>query len=88
MLEFNPHWGAVVGADMGVTHLTASVADMAARVLADREIPCRIEDGPGACLHTVQEQVQQAVEAAQVAPCTFAPTGWGFPARWTSRPVR
>lgn len=79
MLEINPHWGAVVGVDMGVTHLTVIVADIAARVLADREIPWRIEDGPEACLHMVQEQVQQAVEAAQVAPAHIRAYGVGVP---------
>lgn len=79
MLAINPHWGAVVGVDMGVTHLTVVVADVTARVLAEREIPWRIEDGPEACLETVQKQVQQAVEAAHIPPAHIRAYGVGVP---------
>ncbi len=79
LLELNPDWGAVVGVDMGVTHLTIIVADIAARVHKAREIPWRIADGPEACLSTVRAEVQRTLAAAQVPPERVRAYGVGVP---------
>lgn len=79
LLTINPDYGLVVGVDMGVTHLTVVVADMAARVLADREVPWSINAGPTACLAEVQRLVRTLLQELQATPEQVRAYGVGVP---------
>ena len=50
VLEIDPTRGYVVGIDYGSSHISLLVADMAARILEEIEVPIDIQDGPKICL--------------------------------------
>lgn len=45
-LAFNPRMGVILAADLGAAHGRLAVCDLAGEVLAEREAPIRIADGP------------------------------------------
>jgi len=58
MLDLNPQAGRLIGIDIGATHLTLVVTDLAAHVLGEVESPWPIERGPEACLQQVDRLVR------------------------------
>jgi glucokinase-like ROK family protein len=50
MLDVNPQAGRLLGIDIGATHVTLVLTDLAAQVLGEIESPWPIERGPEACL--------------------------------------
>jgi glucokinase-like ROK family protein len=50
VLEIDPTRGYVVGIDFGASHIGLLVADTAARILEETEVPIDIQDGPEVCL--------------------------------------
>jgi len=66
LLEMDPHYGYVVGIDMGATHLGIMVSDFSANVVNDLELPFSITDGPDICLPKVDKQVQHLLSISGV----------------------
>lgn len=52
-LAFNPRAGSILAVDLGATHATVAVADLAGNILATRTHPQDIADGPESVLDTV-----------------------------------
>src|SRR5690242_14334981 len=50
LVHFNAAAGYVLGVDMGRSHLTIMLSDLAAQVVASRSGPFDVALGPGACL--------------------------------------
>jgi glucokinase-like ROK family protein len=57
VLEINPEGGYVLGVDIGATHVTILLANMAAHVLKDIEWPINIDDGPSVVLGSVDSHL-------------------------------
>jgi glucokinase-like ROK family protein len=55
LLAINPHYGYVVGIDMGATHLGLVVTDFSAHVLEEIEYPFTVADGPQKCLPKINQ---------------------------------
>src|SRR4030065_1750811 len=53
LLEINPHYGYLVGIDMGATHLGMVLTNFAAQVLQAMEVPYDVNLGPDVCLPQV-----------------------------------
>lgn len=58
LLEMNPEKGHVLGVDIGATHLRVVLADYAAQVLNEIEIPFDVRLGPDTCLAQVDTRVR------------------------------
>lgn len=57
VLEIDPDRGYVLGVDIGATHVTVLLANLAAHVLKDIEWPINIDDGPNIVLGSVDEHL-------------------------------
>lgn len=79
LLEIDPRRGHVIGIDLGATHLGLYLADLAAHVLMEVEIPFDVSRGPDVCLREVDEQVRMLVEAAGLSPQEVLAVGIGVP---------
>lgn len=79
LLEIDPQRGFVVGVDIGVTHLTLVLSDIAARVIREVEVPFDVSDGPDAGLRKVDEQVQALLDQAGLALQDVLTIGVGVP---------
>jgi glucokinase-like ROK family protein len=64
VLEINPDRGFVVGVDLGATHVTLLLANMAAHVIRDIEKPIHVEDGPRIVLDQVNEYLTELLEGS------------------------
>jgi glucokinase-like ROK family protein len=53
LLAINPHFGHVVGIDMGATHLRLLVTDFSAHVISEVEHPFSVAQGPVQCLSQI-----------------------------------
>lgn len=62
LLEINPLRGYVVGVDMGFSHLSVALADLAARVIQEVEVPFDITRGPEVCLAEVDQHIHRLVD--------------------------
>lgn len=62
ILEVNPAHGQVIGIDMGATHLTIALANFAAQVLDEIEIPFDITQGPEPCLAQAEALLTELLE--------------------------
>lgn len=62
LLEINHERGKVIGVDMGATHLTIALANLAAQVLDEIEIPFDITQGPEPCLAQVESLMTELLE--------------------------
>ena len=79
LLEVNPRRGTVAGVDFGATHLTILVADFAAQVIAEKEIPLDIADGPQACLEQAHHLLDSLLAGAGLSFSDLAAVGVGVP---------
>jgi glucokinase-like ROK family protein len=57
LLAINPHYGTIVGIDMGATHLRLVVTDYSAHVLEEIEHPFSVADGPAECLKLIDQDL-------------------------------
>ncbi|HEX7976802.1 MAG TPA: ROK family transcriptional regulator [Anaerolineales bacterium] len=64
LLEINPQRGYVVGVDIGATHLSLLLADMAARVVSEFEAPFDVSQGPQVCLPQIDRHVRTLLDQA------------------------
>jgi glucokinase len=55
----NPHWGYVVGIDMGGSHLHFALADFCGEILSDSNEKVRPEDGPRKMIAQIKEGIRQ-----------------------------
>jgi len=59
VLEINPARGYVVGIDLGASHISILITNMAARILGEVEAPIEIQDGPTVCLNRADQLLQE-----------------------------
>jgi glucokinase-like ROK family protein len=62
ILEINPERGWVLGIDMGATHLTIILTNLAAQVIDENETDFDISDGPKNCIAQVNKLVGEMLE--------------------------
>ena len=78
-LEINPKRGCVAGVDMGATHLTIMVANCAAHVIAEKEIPFDIAQGPKVCIEQADLLLREVVSGAGLQMSDLLAIGVGVP---------
>jgi glucokinase-like ROK family protein len=78
-LEINPQRGFVVGVDMGATHLTILIANCAAHVIEELEMPFDITRGPVACLDQADAVLREVTEKAGIRLKDLLAFGLGVP---------
>src|SRR5579884_1561774 len=66
-VHFNEAAGYVLGIDMGRSHCTVILTDLAARVLARRSFACDTDRGPEFCLELIVAQVRSFAREQGVA---------------------
>ncbi len=62
VLEINPDQGYVVGIDLGSTHVTLLLANLAAHVVKEIDLPVNVEDGPRVVLDKVNQYLDELLE--------------------------
>jgi len=78
-LAVNPEHGYVAGIDMGATHLTVIIADCAAHVVEEEEVPLRIADGPSLCIERAETLLQKLLQHAGLQLGKLLAIGLGVP---------
>lgn len=79
LLEINAKRGMVAGIDMGATHLTILIANFAAQVLAENEIPFDIANGPTDCIQRADENLRSLLAGLGLGLPDLAAIGLGVP---------
>lgn len=79
LLEINATRGMVAGIDMGASHLTILIANFAAQVLAENEIPFNIADGPRDCIQKADETLHSLLAGLGLGLANLAAIGLGVP---------
>ncbi|MGC8855473.1 MAG: ROK family protein [Anaerolineae bacterium] len=79
VLEINPQRAYVAGVDMGATHLTMMIANSAAHILEEKEIPFDISQGPQVCLEQADALLRELLEKAQLRLNDILAIGVGVP---------
>jgi predicted NBD/HSP70 family sugar kinase len=76
---FAPSARVVLGVDLGATHARLALTDLASTVLAQRELPLLITDGPDVVLDRVAETGAELLREAGRSPSELAGVGVGLP---------
>ena len=76
---FAPSARVVLGVDLGATHARLAVTDLASAVLAQRELPLLITDGPGPVLARVAATGTELLHEAGRSVADLAGVGVGLP---------
>ena len=79
LLSIHAGRGVVAGIDMGATHLTILLANFSAQVIAEREIPFEIANGPQACLGQADQVLKELLQSANLGMADLAAVGLGVP---------
>jgi glucokinase-like ROK family protein len=79
ILEVNAPRGHVIGIDMGASHLSIILADFAAQVLDEIEVPFRVADGPELCVSTANNLVEELLKKNQFSNTQISAIGLGVP---------
>jgi len=79
LLSVNPDRFLVAGIDMGATHLTVLLANVSAKVIAEREIPFDIAQGPTICLDQADALLKELLSGAKLQMKDIAAIGIGVP---------
>jgi glucokinase-like ROK family protein len=79
LLTINAERGFVAGIDMGASHLTILIANFAAQVLAEREIPLTIANGPNECIQKADQLLQSLLKGLGKDLRDLAAIGLGVP---------
>jgi len=91
-VAFNPLAGVVIAVDLGATHATVAVADLAANILTSNTHPLDIADGPERVLDSVIAEGGILLEQQGIAPSHVVGVGIGVPGpvehRRAARPIR
>ena len=78
-MAFNPLAGVVIAVDLGATHATVAVADLAANILTSHTHPLDIADGPERVLDSVIAEGAGLLERQGIAPTQVVGVGIGVP---------
>jgi predicted NBD/HSP70 family sugar kinase len=76
---FAPSARVVLGVDLGATHARLAVTDLASTILAQRELPLLITDGPDRVLDVVAETGAELLREAGRSTSELAGVGVGLP---------
>jgi predicted NBD/HSP70 family sugar kinase len=76
---FAPSARVVLGVDLGATHARLALTDLASTILAQRELPLLITDGPDLVLDRVAETGAELLREAGRTPAELAGVGVGLP---------
>ena len=79
LLEINAKQGTVAGLDFGATHLTVIIANFAAQVAAEKEIPLDIAQGPQFCLEQAHQLLDSLLAGAGLGFSNLTAVGVGVP---------
>jgi glucokinase-like ROK family protein len=79
LLSINAGRGTVAGIDMGATHLTVLIANFSAQVIAEKEIPFNIADGPTTCIDQADQLLRELLQGANLSLQNLAAIGVGVP---------
>jgi glucokinase-like ROK family protein len=79
LVHFHAAAGYILGVDMGRTHLTAVLADLAANTLARRSGPFDADRGPNACLPELADELRAFLDEQRVAWNQVVGVGMGMP---------
>lgn len=79
MLQINPTRGRVIGIDMGATHLTIALANLASQVIDEIEIPFDITQGPIPCLAQTDALLTELLEKNDTRIEHILAIGMGVP---------
>lgn len=91
MLAFDLRAKAIIGIDLGATHGTVGVTDLAGRILVEERTELLISDGPAAILDWAVGTAERLIERAGYSPRDVLGIGVGVPGpveHSTGRPVR
>src|SRR5690606_24474564 len=91
MLAFDLRAKAIIGIDLGATHGTVGVTDLAGRILVEERTELLISDGPAAILDWAVGTAERLSERAGYSPRDVLGIGVGVPGpveHSTGRPVR
>ncbi len=78
-IAFNAQAGSILAIDLGATHATVAVADLAGRIHASRTHPLDIADGPESVLDAVVEEGGALLDASTGARQHLVGVGVGVP---------
>ncbi|MEV5069227.1 ROK family transcriptional regulator [Microbacterium sp. LMI12-1-1.1] len=78
-VAFNPLAGVVIAVDLGATHATVAVADLAADILISNTHPLDIADGPERVLDSVIAEGASLLEQRGIAASAVVGVGIGVP---------
>ncbi len=79
LLEINAEHGTVAGIDMGATHLTILIANFAAQVLAEKEIPFDIAKDPNDCIPQADQLLRELLASINLDVKSLSAIGVGVP---------
>jgi len=83
-LEINPNRGRVIGVDLGASHLEVILADFAGRLIAEKEIAYKPENGPEDCLDRIEEITRTLITESGFETKDVYALGMGVPGPVTS----
>jgi hypothetical protein len=79
LLELKPGAGGLLGIDIGASHVTMLLTDMAAHVLAEAEHSWPVARGPEACLENLRAMFDQLMDQPAAAGVQPVAIGVGVP---------
>ena len=79
LLALAPSAGYAVGIDFGHSHVRVAVADLAHRILCEREEALAVDVDPVRCLDAAAELVRETLQSAGVATSAVIGVGVGVP---------
>ncbi len=79
LLEITPEAGYIAGIDMGATHLRAVITNFGAHVVAEKEIPFDIAQGPESCITQADQLLQDLLSNKNIDLDTLSAVGFGVP---------
>ncbi len=79
LLEINPGYGNVIGIDLGASHMSLLIANVAAEVLYEQEIPSNIAEGPQPILDQMDHLVQESLRHSGLPWESILAIGVGVP---------
>ncbi len=83
-LEINPNRGRVFGVDLGASHLQVILADFGGRLIAEKEIAYKPENGPEDCLEKIAEITSTLIAESDTNASDVYALGMGVPGPVTS----
>ena len=79
LVHFNADAGRILGIDVGRTHLTLLLTDLAPTIVAQRSVPFDTNRGPDVCLAILTTEIRAFVEASATGWEAIVGIGLGIP---------